>query len=228
MVNDLTGNEFEQDAEQFFMNSNAAAMPVGSTMPSESQYQFRKDPADPQKLVLKRSDWNRAVPFRLQTDRLSMRPVDDDHLDQFHEIAGQESVARMLVNLDHPLSRAAADDWLRKRQFRGRLGFMVGIYGPDNRLLGAIGLGGISTALVYFLSEASRGRGFGTEAVGAFLDYTKARFALETIFAGVFVDNPASRRLLERQGFDVTGTKPFESPARHKAEMIWEMEWTKC
>ncbi len=225
MFNHPTETEFEQDATLFFMSTGAAAMHVTGVNPPDSPYRLRTDPADHEKLILKRADWNKVTPFRVETDRLIIRPIADSDLDDFHRIAGQESVARMLVNLDHPLSRDAAGEWLRKRQFRGRLGFMVGIYGRDDRLLGSIGLGGISTALVYFLSEECRGQGIGTEAVRSFLAYAKARFALQHIFAGVFTDNPASRHLLEKEGFQVTGEKPFQSPARTEAEMIWEMNW---
>lgn len=220
-----TAPEFEAAATRFFMGSDADVMPLSYTEPPNCPYRLRPDPNNTDRLILKRADWSKATAFRVETDRLIIRPVADDDLDGFHRIAGQASVARMLINLDHPLSRDAAEEWLRKRRFQGRLGFMVGIYNREGRLLGAIGLGGISTALVYFLDEECRGQGIGTEAVRAFLDYAKARFALKTIFAGVFTDNPASRRLLEKQGFRVTGSIPFKSPARPEPDMIWELEW---
>ena len=162
--------------------------------------------------------------FDVRTERLTMRPLSEADLPAFHEIAGQKSVARMLVNLAHPLEFEAAKKWVHQRRFRGRLGFMVGIFDDSNTLVGAVGLGGISTALVYFFGVSARRKGYASEALPAFLDYCQKRFALKTIFAGVFTDNDASRKILERNGFAVAKTSSFQSPARDLEDEIWEME----
>lgn len=209
----------ESDADEYRLDRAGA--------PADSPFRLRNDPARPEGLTLKRSDWNKSTLFYTETRRLILRPIVDSDMDAFHRIADQASVARMLVNLDHPISQEAAADWLAKRQFRGRLGFMVGIHDRQQHLLGAIGLGGISVSLVYFLGDFARGQGVASEAVRGFLAYAKARFALGSVFAGVFNDNRASRHILEKEGFIVTGTKPFQSPAREALADIWEMEWTR-
>jgi RimJ/RimL family protein N-acetyltransferase len=55
--------------------------------------------------------------------------------------------------------------------------------------------------LGYWLGRAYWSRGLGTEAVAWLLDYAHARFPGQTVGAGVFADNPASRRVLEKLGF---------------------------
>ena len=55
--------------------------------------------------------------------------------------------------------------------------------------------------LGYWLGRAHWGRGLGSRAVGWLVDYGRARFPGRTIGAGVFADNPASRRVLEKLGF---------------------------
>ncbi|MFL9503404.1 GNAT family N-acetyltransferase (plasmid) [Rhodopseudomonas palustris] len=225
----ISREAFIAAAAEWFMATDEDHMPVCADMPIDnSPFRLSVDPRVAGGLIVKRADWNKVTPFLIETERLTMRPAEADDIVAFHAIAGQSSVARMLVNLEHPLSETAASDWLSRRQFRGRLGFMVGVYDKEGTMLGAIGLGGISTALVYFIDENRRGYGIGTEAVGAFLRYTRSRFALKSIFAGVFVDNPASRHLLEREGFIVVGTKPFQSPARAEPSMIWEMQWDRA
>ena len=206
-------------AEVFRLHRNQA--------PANAPFRLLDDPDDSQGLILKRAEWNKATPFRVDTARLIMSPVRARDLTAFHRIAGQASIARMLVNLEHPLSLSAAENWLAKSRFRGRLGFMVGIYDRQGNLLGAIGLGGLSTSLVYFLNEEVRGQGIASEAVHGFLGYAVARFNLNTVFAGVFTDNPASRHILQKENFAVTGTKPFRSPARTAPAAIWEMEWSR-
>ncbi|MBS1301528.1 GNAT family N-acetyltransferase [Loktanella sp. SALINAS62] len=194
-------------------------------MQTPHPYRLKITDVEPDIAILTRTSWSVATPFDLMTSRLRMRPLTSDDETAFHKIAGQRSIARMLVNLEHPLSFDAAVKWQRQRRFTGRLGFMVGIFDRQNTLIGAIGLGGLSTALVYFLAESARGKGYGTEAVRAFLEYTQARFALTKTFAGVFTDNPGSRKILEGCGFQVLTTSTFQSPARDTPDAIWEMEW---
>ena len=215
-------------ATQFFMGADASAMKVPPHLVEDcGDLRLRLDPENADGFVLKRGDWGKVAPFEVATARLKIRPIEAQDLTAFHAIAGQASVARMLVNLDHPLSIEAATDWQHKRRFRGRLGFMVGIFDETETLIGSIGIGGISTSLVYFLDQSVRGKGIGTEAVAGFLDYAIQRFGLVEIFAGVFADNPASRHLLEKLGFVVKGEIPFQSPARMAEDLIWEMTWAK-
>ena len=210
-------------APELAVRANSGALRAA---PDQVPYRLRPGPQE-DTLILRRSDWTKVEPLLIETSRLTIRPMTPEDGDAFHRIAGQLSVARMLVNLDHPLTREAADHWMARRQYRGRVGFMVGIYDRTDALVGAIGLGGLSNALVYFLHEDTRGQGIGTEAVSAFVADAAARFALTSIFAGVFTDNPGSRRLLERLGFTVTGTIPYRSPARPADAPIWEMLWTR-
>ena len=223
----FTKDQLVAAAGAHFMNDDADEYRLDRAgAPTDPPFRLRYDPARPNGLTLTRSDWNKSTPFYTETGRLILRPVVDSEMAAFHRIADQASVARMLVNLDHPISPKDAADWLAKRQFKGRLGFMVGIYDRQHRLLGAIGLGGMSVSLVYVLGDFARGQGVASEAVHGFLAYAKARFALGSVFAGVFTDNPASRHILQKEGFIVTGTKPFQSPAREALADIWEMEWT--
>jgi RimJ/RimL family protein N-acetyltransferase len=59
----------------------------------------------------------------------------------------------------------------------------------------------------YGLAAPSRGHGLGTEAVRAMADWLATQPGVRVITAGVEVGNEASRRLLERLGFTLTGTQ---------------------
>lgn len=171
---------------------------------------------------LTRSSWTKATPFRLAVSDLVIRPVGDHETDAFIRLIQDEQIARMLVNLDHPLEDAAARRWIRQRRFTGRPGFQLGVFhGGD--LIGSIGISALSHALVYFLAPEARGKGHARSFVAPFARHTAARWRLPQIFAGVFCDNPASRHILEQAGFAVTGTGVVKSPARPGEAPFWEM-----
>ncbi len=62
-----------------------------------------------------------------------------------------------------------------------------------------------SAELGYWLGEAHWGRGIATEAVRAMCAYAFETFDLAHIFAGVFEENAASSRVLEKAGFALEG-----------------------
>ena len=66
--------------------------------------------------------------------------------------------------------------------------------GPDQGGTAEIGYG---------LAAGQRGRGYGTEAVGAFVDWALDAGGAAALVAEVIADNLPSRRLLERLGFEL-------------------------
>jgi len=62
-----------------------------------------------------------------------------------------------------------------------------------------------SVEIGYGLTGASRGRGLGTRAVAALVDWLLAQPEVRTLVAHVAADNLPSRRLLERLGFSLDG-----------------------
>jgi RimJ/RimL family protein N-acetyltransferase len=78
----------------------------------------------------------------------------------------------------------------------------------DATVIGVCGIAmGESPApeLGYWLGLSYWGQGFATEAARAVIDYAFADLKLESIQAGARVTNPASRRVLEKCGFQWTG-----------------------
>lgn len=171
---------------------------------------------------LTRSSWNRSTPFRLCLGDLTIRSVEDHEFPDFIALLQDQAIARMLVNLDHPIDDNAALRWIQKRKFTGRPGFQLGVFHLD-QLVGSIGISSISHALVYFLGHEARGKGYSKTFIGPFVKHSMARWCLCRIFAGVFCDNPASRHILSASGFVVTGESVIQSPARSHPARFWEM-----
>ena len=59
--------------------------------------------------------------------------------------------------------------------------------------------------LGYWIGRKYWGQGYGTEAIGALVDYAFRTYPAERVGAGVFHDNAASRALLEKLGFTASG-----------------------
>ena len=87
--------------------------------------------------------------------------------------------------------------WLVVRRADGRIIGDIGTHGPPDSE-GCVEIG-------YALAPSARGQGIGTAAVAALIRRLAAVPGIRRLTAVTGADNTASRRLLERQGFRVTG-----------------------
>lgn len=60
----------------------------------------------------------------------------------------------------------------------------------------------------YWVAPSAWGRGVATEAARALIGWLEGRGQAEGLISGYFIDNPASGRVLEKLGFEHTGTSP--------------------
>jgi GNAT superfamily N-acetyltransferase len=90
----------------------------------------------------------------------------------------------------------------------------------DERVLGDLGTHGPPDSegcveIGYSLAPSARGKGVGTAAVAAFVQRLAAVPGIRRLTAVTDVKNTASRRLLERQGFHLTGPVPGTDEVRY-------------
>jgi RimJ/RimL family protein N-acetyltransferase len=145
----------------------------------------------------------------LETERLLFRSHRPEDLDAFCEIEADPDVRRFVGG--QPRTREAAE-----RKFRGhlkpagRLGLRATVLKDSGAYVGYCGvyphLGAAGPipgegSLGFTLARACWGRGLGTEAAGAFLDFGFRELDLRRILASVQVGNMASTRILEKLGF---------------------------
>ena len=90
--------------------------------------------------------------------------------------------------------------WLIVRRADGRILGDLGTHGPPDSQ-GCVEIG-------YSLAPSARGQGSGTAAVAAFVGRLAAVPGIRRLTAVTGVQNTASRRLLEHQGFQFTGPIP--------------------
>jgi RimJ/RimL family protein N-acetyltransferase len=163
--------------------------------------------------------------FRIETPRLWLRWQRPGDADALQAIAGQRRVAEMTATWPHPLPAGEA----AARIAAGRLvnaegsGLILALTrkGDSDRLIGQIGCNALAAAhlgLGYMLDPAFAGQGLATEAVHGFVRVLFTHTSLQHIAASCRVNNPASRRVLEKVGFQHTRTGAFETVARGTVE----------
>jgi len=97
--------------------------------------------------------------------------------------------------------------WLIVRNADGRIIGDLGTHGPPDGE-GCVEIG-------YSLAPSARGQGIGTAAVAAFVRRLAEVPGIRRLTAVTGAQNAASRRLLERQGFHLTGPLPGTDEVRY-------------
>jgi ribosomal-protein-alanine N-acetyltransferase len=141
----------------------------------------------------------------LETARLRLRPYEPSDAEQLQRLAGSRAVAEGTLLIPHPYSLADAVEWIASRPEALENGNLVyAITLQSSELIGAIGLAlrpqHGKGELGYWIGEPFWGHGFATEAAGALISYGFEAFALNRLFAIHFARNPASGRVLEKNG----------------------------
>lgn len=173
--------------------------------------------------------------FRLETKRLWLRWPRASDAPAICRLAGDPEVALKTARVPHPYenhhaekfiltARAenASGDWLclamtLKRQPSGAIG-MIGLHGSTPP--------GVAT-LGYWLGRPFWGQGLMSEAAGAFVDLVFGLTALESIFSSALPSNSASLRVLEKLGFERTGSGVLYAPARGGDVEVERFELTR-
>ncbi len=147
-------------------------------------------------------------PDRLETDRLTLRPLRETDLSTLVREIGRWEVARWLIRVPHPYTDADARTWLelcRREDAAGRQLFLAvepklgaGIVGGVGLVVHAHGPG--EGELGNWFAPAVWGRGYATEAALAVLWAAFADIGMVAVQAAADPDNRASNRVLEKAG----------------------------
>jgi len=164
--------------------------------------------------------------IQIETERLKLRALHIADAPAVARLCGDPAVSAMILRAPRPYLEVAAEGWIMILRARAPLGrdFVFGVELAGEGLIGCIGAhalepGGFEVG--YWFGRPYWGRGFASEALAAFL--IEAR-ALGELHAGHFVDNPASGRVLEKNGFAYTGeVTPMFSLARGESALVKRM-----
>ncbi len=148
----------------------------------------------------------------LETSRLILRAPCLDDAAEIAALANNRKIAEMTALIPHPYTLEDATGWLSSLPAEsGHWNFAIAER-ESGKLVGACGYGkrhDLGPEIGYWVGEPFWGRGYATEAVRAVIDHLFSATSLDEIAAGCRVTNVASRRVLEKCGFQWTGVALF-------------------
>ena len=141
----------------------------------------------------------------LETKRLCLRAPRLEDAKTVATLANDRRIAENTARIPHPYKLADAESFIGgANQNGGEAVFVITL--RDETIIGACGLMPQPAGeLGYWLGVEHWGKGYATEALHAVIDYAFADLGQESLQAGARVTNPASRRVLEKCGFQWTG-----------------------
>lgn len=142
----------------------------------------------------------------LETARLILRRPLLGDAKAIATLANDRRIAENTRRVPHPYSVEDAEDFIAGTGGGSEIAFTI--TQRHGALIGgcSISLGdGVAPEIGYWLGVSYWGHGYATEAVRALIDYAFTECDHEVLQAGARVTNPASRRILEKCGFQWTG-----------------------
>ena len=147
----------------------------------------------------------------LETKRLALRAPRLEDAKTVAALANDRRIAENTARIPHPYRMSDAESFITgANKAGGEAVFLITL--RDETIVGACGLvmqelkGQDPTPeLGYWLGVPYWGKGYATQALHAVIDYAFTDLAYTALQAGSRVTNPASRRVLEKCGFQWTG-----------------------
>ena len=140
----------------------------------------------------------------LETERLVLRAPRFEDARRVAALINDRRIAEKTTRIPHPYGIADADEWIGAVIAQSAESYLITFHGD------VIGVCGIDMRdngpeIGYWLGVPFWGRGYATEAAQAMIDHAFGDLGYEVLTAGARVSNPASRRVLEKCGFQWTG-----------------------
>ena len=144
----------------------------------------------------------------LETKRLALRAPRLEDAKTVAALANDRRIAENTARIPHPYKMSDAEGFIAgANKAGGEAVFLITL--RDETVIGACGIvmqaGWQTPELGYWLGVPYWGKGYATEALHAVIDYAFTDLGHEALQAGARVTNPASRRVLEKCGFQWTG-----------------------
>jgi len=146
-------------------------------------------------------------PGALRTARLILRAPKAEDAKTIAALANDIRIAQNTTRLPYPYVVADAQAWLRFVNRReNEATYLVTL--ANGTVIGACGVeprDNDSPELGYWLGTHYWGHGYANEAARAVIDHAFSALGYDTLQSGARISNPASRRVLEKCGFQWSG-----------------------
>jgi RimJ/RimL family protein N-acetyltransferase len=143
----------------------------------------------------------------LATERLVLRPPRRADANAIATLINDRRIAENTSRIPHPYSLGDAHAFLAQANRNpSEPTFLIVL--ADGTVIGGCGIAtlrGLDPELGYWIGVPYWGRGYVTEAARAVIDHAFGELGCERLSGGARVSNPASRRVLEKCGFQWTG-----------------------
>ena len=143
----------------------------------------------------------------LETERLILRAPRLGDAKAVAKLANDRRIAENTARIPHPYQLADAKDFIAAvNQTDDEIVFLITL--ADATVVGACGiarLDGQNPEIGYWIGVCHWGQGYATEAARAVIDHTFSHLEHNALQSSARVTNPASRRVLEKCGFQWTG-----------------------
>ena len=144
----------------------------------------------------------------LETERLMLRRPTLADVKAIAHLLNDLRVSINLRRVPHPYFEEHAIAFIRAKADEPRnTSFLIEC---ESTAMGVVGVDWSepdAPELGYWLGVDHWGKGFGTEAARAVIDFTFEEFEVEHLCAGARVTNPSSRNILEKCGFQWSGVE---------------------
>ena len=142
-----------------------------------------------------------------ETERLVLRAPRLEDAKAIATLANDRRIAENTRRIPHPYTLDDAEQFISgTAAATGEMALTITL--ADGAVIGGCGLNlldGPAPDIGYWLGVPHWGKGYATEAVRALIDYAFTELDHTAVQAGARVTNPASRRILEKCGFQWTG-----------------------
>lgn len=140
---------------------------------------------------------------------LSLAPFRREDAEACVTLLSEREIYERTLRVPHPYHRHHYIEWFEQCQQSTQPLVQLAIRDAQDWLLGGIGtqdlVPGHKSGFGYWLGKPFWGRGFMTDAVGAFCEHLHQQYHLARMWATVFDGNDASVRVLEKNGFTEEG-----------------------
>lgn len=145
-------------------------------------------------------------PIFREGDRVTLHPVEEGDLEFLQETLNHPEVRPGIAATD-PINLEQERDWFESFVEDDSVQFLVC---ADGERAGTIGLTDVNersgnAEVGYFYHPDYWGNGYATDALGEVVDFAFGQRRLHKVYARAFAFNDASRRVLEKVGFEQEG-----------------------
>ena len=172
------------------------------------------------------------VEVAMRTERLALTPLDPRHAPALFELLNDWDIVKMLSEVPWPLRYEDVESFLASEHRETEDFIILAAFGP----IGVMGIKKPGSGeeprkmprLGYWIGRRHWGQGFGTAAVAELVDRAFAKYPHDRVGAGVFKENTASQRVLQKLGFTAVGPKTVESRSRGGAVEAIDLQITRA